>query len=457
MSAFSPADTLHRLVKQALDSGAATSVADAEALFRGYCVGFAISEEDVNDPSHQAALLTGVALARRVFLGGVTVAGLLDCPLRVQIASAETLQKAVERLGGRGVREIAETVPTIFIGGTTRKREQGFRLRAVFSGWRGGVVPAHAEFQRSEQFTMALSPMLAASLAVSEAFFHVQGKTPIAGKRSVGFSLWRPGKIDWFDLDADAPPLRYLPSSLWLIGLGHLGQAYLWALGLLPYLDPRDVRLILQDIDIITPSSESTSILSDVTLVGCMKTRAMATWAESRGFTTALYERPFDDAFTRTENDPAVALCGLDNALGRRALDKVGFPLVIEAGIGRGHHDFRAIRLHTLPGSRSADEIWKPTAAKDDLADRPAYRKLLSDGELDKCGVTLLAGKAVGAPFVGAVAACLAISEVLRLLHGGMLHQLIDLDLQSCEQRTLVRQTQPFDTFNPGYVNAMPP
>jgi hypothetical protein len=28
-----------------------------------------------------------------------------------------------------------------------------------------------------------------------------------------------------FDPDADAPPLRYLPSSLWLIGLGHLGQA----------------------------------------------------------------------------------------------------------------------------------------------------------------------------------------------------------------------------------------
>jgi hypothetical protein len=116
-----------------------------------------------------------------------------------------------------------------------------------------------------------------------------------------------------------------------------------------------------------------------------------------------------------------------------------------------------AIRLHTLPGRRSADEIWKPTAAGDDLADRPAYRKLLSDGELDRCGVTLLAGKAVGAPFVGAVAACLAISEVLRLLHGGMLHQLIDLDLQSCEQRTLVRQTQRFDTFNPGYVDAVPP
>jgi hypothetical protein len=457
MSAFTPADTLHRLVKQALDSGAATSVADAEALFRGYRLGFAISGEDVNDPSHQAALLTGVVLARRVFLGGVTVAGPLDCPLRVHLSSADTLQGAVERLGGHYVREIADGVPTIFVGGTARKREQGFRLRAVFSGWRGGAIPAHTDFQRPEPFTMALSPMLAASLAVSEAFFHVQGKTPIAGKRPVGFSLWRLGQIDWFDPDADAPPLRYLPSSLWLIGLGHLGQAYLWALGLLPYIEPREVRLILQDMDIITPSTESTSILSEAVLIGLMKTRSMATWAESRGFTTAVYERPFDDMFTRTENDPAVALCGLDNALGRRALDKVGFPLVIEAGLGRGYRDFRTIRLHTLPGTRSADEIWTPAVAEDDVADRPAYKKLLIDGDLDKCGITLLAGKAVGAPFVGAVAACLAISEVLRLLHGGMRHQLIDLDLQSCEQRTLVLQTQRFETFNPGYVGAVPP
>jgi hypothetical protein len=41
--------------------------------------------------------------------------------------------------------------------------------------------------------------------------------------------------------------------------------------------------------------------------------------------------------------------------------------------------------------------------------------------------VTLLAGKAVGAPFVGAVAATLVLAEVLRLLHGGTLHRLVDL------------------------------
>jgi hypothetical protein len=455
MTAFTPADTLHRLIKQALDSGAAASLAEAKALFQGYRLRFDIAEEEATDPFHQAALLTGITLARRVFLGGVTVAGALDHPLRLPLPLGDTLRQAVDRLGAHGVGAITDGMPTIFIGGAPRPRGQGFRVRAVFAGWRGGVLPGHADFLRAEHLTMALTPMLAAALAVSEAFFHVQGKTPIAGRRAVGLSLWRPGDIDWLSPDVNAPLLRYLPSSLWLIGLGHLGQAYLWALGLLPYLEPRAVRLILQDIDIITPSTESTSVLSDATLRGVRKTRAMAAWAEMRGFTTAIYERPFDDKFARTEDDPSIALCGLDNALGRRALDKVGFPLVVEAGLGRGHRDFRTIRLHTLPGSRSADEIWKGVAAEEDVSGRPAYSKLLRDGELDQCGVTLLAGKAVGAPFVGALAACLAISEILRLLHGGVLHQLIDLDLQSLEHRTLVPQSRNFDAFNPGYVRAL--
>ena len=34
--------------------------------------------------------------------------------------------------------------------------------------------------------------------------------------------------------------------------------------------------------------------------------------------------------------------------------------------------------------------------------------------------MTLLASKAVGAPFVGSIAATLVLSEVLRMLHGGV-------------------------------------
>ena len=74
-------DSFHRLVKHAIDSGTATSVAEAETLFRGYRLAVEIDAAAAHDPVQQAALLTTVALGRRIFLGGVTVGGALDAPL----------------------------------------------------------------------------------------------------------------------------------------------------------------------------------------------------------------------------------------------------------------------------------------------------------------------------------------------------------------------------------------
>ena len=138
--------------------------------------------------------------------------------------------------------------------------------------------------------------------------------------------------------------------------------------------------------------------------------------------------------------------------LGRQALDKVGFDLVVEAGLGRGYRDFRTMRLHVLPGSRDAAEIWKLTEGHEAIEDQVAYQQMLESGELDRCGVTLLAGKAVGAPFVGAIASTLVLSELLRLLHDGTIHQLIDLDLLAIEHRVAVLNPQDFKRLNPGYT-----
>ena len=107
----------------------------------------------------------------------------------------------------------------------------------------------------------------------------MSGREDLNLRRPVGLSLWNPSsKADWSTAADGEPELRYLPARLWLIGLGHLGQAYLWGLGLLRYPRPTGLSLVLQDVDIITPSTESTSILTDAALVGQKKTRATATW-----------------------------------------------------------------------------------------------------------------------------------------------------------------------------------
>lgn len=80
---------------------------------------------------------------------------------------------------------------------------------------------------------------------------------------------------------------------------------------------------------------------------------------------------------------------------------------------------------------------------------------MLKDGDLDRCGATILAGKAVDAPFVGAVAGCLVLSEVLRPLLGGPIHQLVDLDMQGVEHRSAIPHSYDFSRLNPGYVAAV--
>ncbi len=450
MSQFDKADTLHRLVKQLIDSGAAATVAEAETIFAGFRVALVIGDAAAQTADGQIQLLTAVALARRVFLGGVRVSGALDVPRLAPLSLGASLREAVVMLGGE-IGGCADDLPTIVIGGRLQLRTSRFCVRTLAAGWRGGIVAGHTSVEIEGALPMPLSSMLAAALAINEAFLHVSAPQSIAGRRQVGLSLWRPADVDWLNPSADEPALAYLPSELWLIGLGHLGQAYLWGLGLLPYTQASNAKLVLQDIDIITPSTESTSVLSDASLIGAKKTRAMAAWAERRGFETAICERRFDAGFTRRDDEPAIALCGLDNALGRRALDQAGFDLIVEAGLGRGHRDFRTMRLHVLPGARAASEIWRERPASPALAPAPAYEDLLTRGELDKCGMTLLAGKAVGAPFVGAVAATLVLAEVLRPLHGGRCHQLVDLDLMSPGFVQATPHLTDFSAFNFGF------
>jgi hypothetical protein len=452
MNAYTSADTMHRLAKRAMDNGTARSREEAEAMLRGYWIAVSVDDAAAADRHHQTAILAAVALGRRVFLGGVSVTGNLNVPLSTPLPFGRTLADAVVALGAT-LGDMPAGVPVIRIGDRPGSPMRGFCVRPVFAGWRGGIVPnaAHGIADAAGP-PVPLAPMLAAALAINEAFLHLSGEMPSAGRRCVGLSLWDLGNRDWLDASGLDPELRYLPTRLWLIGLGHLGQAFLFALGLLPYDRPADLRLLLQDDDIITPSTESTSILSDAALIGTKKTRSMAVWAERRGFTTTITERLFDAHTRRQPHEPAIALCGLDNAAGRRQLDRAGFDFVAEAGLGRGHADFRSMLIHTLPGAVPAAKLWETVDAADGPADTAAYRRLLEEGSLDRCGVALLAGKAVGAPFVGAVAATIVVAEVLRLLHGAAVNRLVDVNLIDPDHRRIAPQANDFSALNPGYV-----
>ena len=448
------AESLNRLVKLALDTGEAASIEDALRLFAGYRLAVTVGKDVGRSATQQAALLTIVNTGRRSLLGGVEVSGITGLPLLVPLHPYKTLEEVVVGLGGKVVSSSPPDVPLIVVGDTAAESENPFAIRTTFDGWTGGIVPVRGGASRlAEKNEFVPSGVLAGALAVAETFQHLRGSQPVAGRRHVGLSLWKP-EVDWRTTAAIGPRINRLPSSVWIIGLGNLGQAFLWIIGMLPYADPSKLSLALQDFDTLAESNDSTSLLTHPALVGMRKTRAMAYWAENRGFETTIIERRFSSDFRVGSDDPNIALCGVDNALARSALEDVGFARVIEAGLGVGTKDFLGFRTHLFPGSRRAHDIWQAGEnSKETRIDLPAYESLAAGGA-DRCGLTQLASRTVGAPFVGAIAAAAVVGELLRLVNGAHSYELLDGHLSNLDHRTVVAG-QKLHPINPGATDAL--
>jgi hypothetical protein len=450
-------DGLHRLAKLTMDTGEAATVEEAMKIFSTYRLAIIAGPDALLSPVHQAALLTIINTGARSLLGGIEVRGIEDeTPLLVPVPGYSTLAEAVIGLGGRLVTATTRTAPHVVLGDVAvNPDDHPLALRATFSGWCGGVAPLRTNIRLAEKNGLTVSGALAGALAVTEVFQYFRGSNAAAGRREVGLSLWRP-ELGWLEQAALGPQIDRLPSAAWLIGLGNLGQAYLWILSLLPYAMPSDVHLVLQDFDVLKSSNKSTSVLTSPMIIGQKKSRAMAAWAEQRGFQTTIVERPFSANFRISADDPPVALCGVDNGVARAALEDIGFARIIEAGLGKGTSEFLALRFHGFPGPRKARNIWGDNLGATVEApklDLPAYRDLATKG-VNQCGLTSLAGRTVGAPFVGVVAATLVISELLRLANGAHGYDLVDCHLRAIDHRTAIKAAA-LPSLNPGTTDIL--
>lgn len=444
-------ERLSRVLKMVLDTGEAASEAEALEIFARYRVQLVFGP-DLSEMA-QVALLTAAATALPCLLGGVSYLG-PEQPLRARwrghpdAPAPAGLAATLEAFGVTRASARDPQLPCLVIG---RAQAEGFGVRASFDGWTAAVLALEDE-PLAEQGNCAASAVLAGAMAVSEIFQFFRGTQPLACHRRIGWSLWDPA-VPWAEA-APGPALTVLPQSAWLVGVGNLGQAYLWTLGLLPYgADP--CELVLQDFDRVSLANMSTSLLSREIDMGRRKTRMAADWAEHRGFRTTLIERRFAADFTVASDEPAVALMGVDNPAARRLVEQVGFSRVIEAGLGRGPGDYLGITVHTFPASRPALDCWMdPATMPGDVTPVPfnqaAYQQLLADSG-DRCGALRLAGRSIATPFTGAAAGALVIGELLRLCHGGARVEYTALHLARPLERTVVAGV-PWPVSNPGLV-----
>ena len=454
-------DELHRTTKLELDEGRALTLDEAREIVARYVLQVEVGIDVSESETRQAMLLTAINVASRAFLGGVRVLLHENGQLSVGWAKGMHMADAVEEYGGEIVESLDSGHPTLVIGDVQGKSAGSVLLHATWEGWSGGVVE-EPEDRLAESMEFPLAGMLAAAIGVSEAFQNLRGNV-VAGRRAAGLSLWAP-KHDWRDEAGYGEPCLYLPKRLWLIGLGHLGQAYAWTLGLLPYEDHSDVDVVLQDRDSIVPANRSTGMLSDVSSVGHRKTRVVAARLEKLGFKAAITERFFDATTRRSVDEPGVALVGVDDSAPRRLLEGACFDLIVDAGLGGGTQNYLDILLHSFPSGVKASDAWAERSGS--LASPPVYQPAylnllqqlgqateLTDGEI-RCGIIEVAGASAGAAFVGCVAATLVLSEVLRFLAGGPRFEVLGVSLRSPDKLQASHNAVKGAPVNPGFVRA---
>jgi hypothetical protein len=437
---------LSRISKLFVDGGE-ISATDALARREQHRIILRCGADVAQSRTLQLAVLTAANIAGRCFPGAVRFwldAGLAEAPLLVWPRLEITFSAALAEISG--AKSVAETgdadeVRHILLFGTATSARAA--LRVTFDGWVAKVGPAESVERLQEREFCALAGTLAGALAISEVFLSFACVNIEAARRIIGLSLWRldlpPG-----DPGAIGVPVQFLPSELWILGLGHLGNAYLWALAALPYSNPLATEIYLNDFDIVEPENFDTGMIFDSRDVGALKTRACGEWLERRGFRTRLIERPFDSNFRcRTvlpQIEPRLALCGFDSNRARRDLKTAGFLRVMESGLGGTKDNFDTITFHALPNPRPVAELWPDLTQEEQARQQEHFDRVARESSAyaklrdDVCGRAELVGKSVAVPFVGAIAATLVLAEVLRLLHGGPVYTDIKIAMSDWER-----------------------
>ena len=360
--------------------------------------------DDAVTPAAQTAILTAVAVGSRSFVGGVGLRGALDLPLNTALPlAAATLGEAARLLGAQ---EPDGTAAARIAFGSRGGIVDDNTIYAWWDGWRAGVAIGEPVLGLSDN---PLAGIAAGALAVGAAFQMASGGEP---PDMLEVDLWP--AVAGGDVPAFADV--FLPSALWLIGLGNLGQAYLWALAALPYAEPHQVALVLQDDDRISEENWATSILVREETYGLLKTKVAEAWAEAKRFSVRRVDRKLLPGDRLDLGDPCVALSGVDKLAVRQLMAATGFECVVDAGLGHDAKTFDRYRVTVF--DQPADIVAHFGHLKDPMAlmqvpDANAYRDL--ETEIGRCGAVEIAGAAIATPFVSALAASVAVSRIIAL------------------------------------------
>lgn len=395
-----------RLAKIIVDSEG-ISFDEAQARLRALTLEVVVGPDAVSPAAH-AAILTSVSVASRTFIGGVRITGAIDRPLNSALPlQARTLTEAAGLVGAT----VFDGSPSrSIIVGTSGVPTEPWSVSPWWQGWVAGTTkPNDARWDTGDN---PLPGIAAGALAVGAAFEAERGR---CGDLRHEVNLWpvEEGEI--------APRFGevFLPGAVWLIGLGNLGQAFLWALAALPYADPADLSVVLQDFDKVTEENWTTSVLVSGETYGALKTKVAERWAFNKGFSVRRIDRRLLASDQLDSDDPRLALSGVDKIEARKLMAKVGFDCIVDAGLGHTSSDYDRYRVTVFDHIRPTDKHF--AGQTDEPVDEAilkgeAYCRL--EAEIGRCGTAEVGGASVATPYVSALVASVAISRLIAVVSG---------------------------------------
>ena len=424
-----------RILKALTDGRRAGSFKEAQARLNAVRIDVIVGANQIGTPAGQAAALTAVATARKCF-GRVTLVAAHDAPLIAPLPLGPTLLKAARRLGARvAATPSKRATHAIRIGDVPKTGP--WDLRCWWNRWLSGTRTFDDDPIGDSR--LALAGVFSAAVAVRQVFAGVLAEHSIR-ERDTTVSLWTPWERA--DLTQIGPEQFDLPDKVWLLGLGHLGQAFVWNLCLIPARG--EWLAVLQDDQKIGEENEATSLLviPGDREIGERKTRVSAPRLGACGWRTELIERRHHGDIALTENDPPYLLSGLDRLEPRLTLARQGFPFMIDAGIGHGPGDFEGIQLRVIPNGHPVEGLWgepKKLEAVEEgtkgLLEKPAYVEL--EAHAGACGIVAFAEASVAVPFVGAATGALVIAQAIRLASLDTAPLFLQMELASPEMAPL--------------------
>ena len=396
----------------------------AAALLDEVHVALVADSKVINSAAAQAAAVTVLITAMKCF-GRVTLVSPHNPPLKAKLAFGADLFAVAGQCGAQVSTLLPSTVTHIVNIGDTPVAEAF--VRCWWNGWTAGVFPGWDD-EPCGKSGNPLAGVFAGATAMREVFANVIGRRYSVNRRSV-ISLWEP----WSQSGALAPAPLTLPPSLWFVGLGHVGQGFLWNLAFLP---AAGTQAILQDNQTVGEENVGTGLITQMADVvnKTKKARVAARWLEAAGWTTSLIERQNFGDLLLTNNDPPIVLTSLDEPTARVAIAKAGHDFMIDAGVGHGAIDFEIGQIRIVPKGAEIAGLWNHVSESKNVGDvlgTPPYLKHAR--KYGECGTFTLAEASAAVPFVGAAVGAVTIAQLLRTTSMSSTPRIIQVELNALE------------------------